>query len=103
MYECSDCGSAACCAGEAGRFPGNCSTSDLDRDDLLRAYADETDGELARQAARVEAGGYCRVTRIEEIMDFARRCGYKRTASRTASVCKTRPRWSNACSRRTVF
>ena len=55
MYECSDCGSAACCAGEAGPFPGDCPTSDLDRDDLLEAYGDSTDGELARQAARVEA------------------------------------------------
>ena len=26
----------------------------------------------------MEAGGYCRLTRIEEIMDFARRCGYSR-------------------------
>ena len=78
MYECSDCGSAACCAGEAGPFPGNCPTSDLDRDDLLKAYGDCTDGELARQAARVEAGGYCRLTRIEEIMAFAHRCGYSR-------------------------
>ena len=78
MYECSDCGSAACCAGEAGPFPGNCPTRDLDRDELIEAYRDEDDGELARQAARVEAGGYCRLTRVEEIMDFARRCGFTR-------------------------
>jgi len=78
MYECSDCGSTACCAGEEGPFPGNCPTRDLDSDDLLRAYGDDADGELARQAARVEAGGYCRLTRVEEIMDFARRCGYGR-------------------------
>ena len=78
MYECSDCGSTACCAGEEGPFPGDCPTRDLDTDDLLRAYGDDADGELARQAARVEAGGYCRLTRIEEIMDFARRCGYSR-------------------------
>ena len=26
----------------------------------------------------MEAHGYCRLTRIEEIMDFARRCGYSR-------------------------
>ena len=78
MYECSDCGSAACCAAEEGPFPANCPTRDLDRDDLLRAYGDGTDGELARQAARVEAEGYCRLTRIEEIMAFAHRCGYAR-------------------------
>jgi uncharacterized metal-binding protein len=30
---------------------------------------------LAQESARVEAAGYCRATRIEEIMDFARRTG----------------------------
>jgi uncharacterized metal-binding protein len=78
MYECSDCGSAACCSGEEGPVPGNCPTADLDKDDLLAAYGDAADGDLARQAARVEAGGYCRLTRIEEIMAFAGRCGYSR-------------------------
>jgi uncharacterized metal-binding protein len=76
MYACADCGSASCCDGEDGPFPGNCPTYDLDREAVLRAYADDTDGELARQAARVEAGGYCHLTRVEEIMDFARRSGY---------------------------
>jgi uncharacterized metal-binding protein len=76
MYACADCRSAACCETETGPFPKNCPTPDLDRDGLLGAYGDEVDGELARQAARVEAGGYCRLTRVEEIMDFARRCGF---------------------------
>jgi uncharacterized metal-binding protein len=77
MYQCAGCGSAACCEGEDGPFPGNCPTRDLDRDAAIGAYAD-TDGELARQAARVEARGYGRLTRVEEIMDFACRCGYSR-------------------------
>jgi uncharacterized metal-binding protein len=37
------------------------------------------DGELRRMAvesARTEAAGYCRSTRVEEIMDFARRMGW---------------------------
>lgn len=78
MYACADCRSAACCEGEMGPFPKNCPTRDLDRGALLEAYGNEVDGELARQAARVEAGGYCRLTRVEEIMDFARRCGFSR-------------------------
>jgi uncharacterized metal-binding protein len=78
MYACADCRSAACCESEAGPFPRNCPARDLDKGALLEAYGDEVDGELARQAARVEAGGYCRLTRVEEIMDFARRCGYSR-------------------------
>jgi uncharacterized metal-binding protein len=76
MYDCADCGSVACCSGEDGPFPGHCPTVGLDRADLLEAYGDRADGDLARQAARVEAAGYCLLTRIEEIMSFARRCGY---------------------------
>lgn len=37
------------------------------------------DGDLRRMAvesARTEAAGYCRATRVEEIMDFARRMGW---------------------------
>jgi uncharacterized metal-binding protein len=33
---------------------------------------------LALESARTEASGYCRWTRIEEIMDFARRLGVQR-------------------------
>ena len=33
---------------------------------------------LARESARTEAAGYCRSTRIQEIMDFARRIGATR-------------------------
>jgi uncharacterized metal-binding protein len=47
----------------------------VDEAALVDVYSQSANGELARQAARVEAGGYCRLTRLEEIMDFARRCG----------------------------
>jgi uncharacterized metal-binding protein len=33
---------------------------------------------IAVESARTEAAGYCKVTRVEEIMDFARRMGWKR-------------------------
>jgi uncharacterized metal-binding protein len=41
----------------------------LTRDDLKR---------MAVESARTEAAGYCKSTRIEEIMDFARRMGWAR-------------------------
>jgi uncharacterized metal-binding protein len=41
----------------------------LERDDIKR---------LALESARTEAAGYCRSTRVEEIMDFARRMGFRR-------------------------
>lgn len=41
----------------------------LEREDLRR---------LAIESARTEAAGYCRSTRVEEIMDFARRIGARK-------------------------
>jgi uncharacterized metal-binding protein len=48
--------------------------------ELLEAVAEVYVGqekvrELAVESARTEAAGYCQATRIEEIMDFARRLG----------------------------
>ena len=40
-----------------------------------------TDPALRRmtlESARTEAAGYCKATRVEEVMDFARRMGWKR-------------------------
>jgi len=33
---------------------------------------------MAQESARTEAAGYCKATRVEEVMDFARRMGWKR-------------------------
>jgi len=68
----------ACDAGDAASYPRGCPSLEPDRDDVLALYAEEENGMLARNAALVEAHGYCRLTRLEEIMDFARRCGFSR-------------------------
>ncbi len=45
-------------------------------DAVERAYLEREDlRRLAIESARTEAAGYCRSTRVEEIMDFARRIG----------------------------
>jgi uncharacterized metal-binding protein len=44
--------------------------------EIERAYVEQDDlRKLALESARTESAGYCRATRIEEIMDFARRMG----------------------------
>jgi uncharacterized metal-binding protein len=44
-----------------------------------RAYlADPLLRRMAVESARTEAAGYCKATRVEEIMDFARRMGWRR-------------------------
>lgn len=75
---CPECRTTACCECENGPFPKDCPTRELDNDSLLKAYDESPDADLARQAARVEAAGYGRLTRLEETMDFARRSGFSR-------------------------
>lgn len=44
--------------------------------EIERAYIEQDDlRKLALESARTESAGYCQATRIEEIMDFARRMG----------------------------
>jgi uncharacterized metal-binding protein len=47
--------------------------------EVERAYLEQEDlRKLALESARTEAAGYCRTTRIEDTMDFARRLGAER-------------------------
>jgi uncharacterized metal-binding protein len=47
--------------------------------DVEQAYrSDPTLRRMAVESARTEAAGYCKATRVEEIMDFARRMGWTR-------------------------
>jgi uncharacterized metal-binding protein len=78
MYTCAECARWGCDSGDESAYPANCPSRDADRDELLDAYGEGEDREIARNAALVEAHGYCRLTRVEEIMDFARRSGFTR-------------------------
>jgi len=47
--------------------------------EVERAYHDDPHlRRMALESARTEAAGYCKATRVEEIMDFARRMGWSR-------------------------
>ncbi len=78
MFTCAECGSLACDAGETASYPRDCPSRDPDGDEVLALYRRAENRTLAYNAALVEAHGYCRLTRLEEIMDFARRCGFSR-------------------------
>lgn len=48
-------------------------------ENVERAYLEQEElNRLAQESARTEAAGYCRQTRVEEIMDFARRMGVRK-------------------------
>jgi len=78
MFTCAECGVVACDTGGSASYPRGCPSLEPDRDEVLALYGEDANRRLAYNAALVEAGGYCRLTRLEEIMDFARRCGFTR-------------------------
>lgn len=79
---CVRCGVKACDA-EPGvkttpRFCAMLAEPEL-LDEVERTYlADASLHRMAVESARTEAAGYCKATRVEEIMDFARRMGWHR-------------------------
>ncbi len=80
---CATCPSCvrACRDGEAAeRGPGFCpSKIDPDTQALARArYDDPEIGRLARESALVESDGYCKWTRVQEVVEFAKRMGWKK-------------------------
>lgn len=80
---CVRCSQSACRQDEAvARFPAYCPQRAPELADVLAsaraAYQEEETGAIARAAARTEAEGYCRDTRVEEVMAFARRLGVER-------------------------
>jgi uncharacterized metal-binding protein len=82
MGTCAKCGVQACSA-EPGskRYPSDCpTTAGADLIDEVEAIY-EHDPETRRlliASAQTEAAGYCRETRAEEVMSFARRIGAQR-------------------------
>ncbi|WP_372713525.1 DUF1847 domain-containing protein [Ilyobacter sp.] len=80
MYTCGICKVHACRTGEKEKMPKNCPCLEKDRDVIDKSkelYKDEENAMIAYQSALIESWGYCKKTRIEETMEFAKRCGYK--------------------------
>lgn len=76
MYTCGVCKIHACQTGEKEKMPKNCPCEDDIVGKSKELYLEEENSKIAYQSALVEAEGYCQKTRIEEVMDFARKCNY---------------------------
>ena len=77
---CVDCGSMGCIS-SSGNYPPYCTTEALEGGELeeaLRLGNQPENQRVLQTAARVEYEGYCRLTRVEETIDFARRMGFHR-------------------------
>ena len=72
---CVDCGTQNC-KFKNRSYPEFCLTTGLDKADeawALERYAEEKNHEVMVASAEVEYEGYCQWTRVQEIMEFARK------------------------------
>lgn len=77
---CIDCGTGNC-NWEDSYFPEFCLTTHMDPDVLADAMKEYEKDEVRRvtiAAAEVEADNYCKFTRLEETIEFARKIGAKK-------------------------
>ncbi len=76
---CIDCQVVNCDGGD-GKFPEFCLTTNMDKEVKRRAIEkyEDLDLKVMQTAAAVEFEGYLEWTRVEEIMEFARRMGFKK-------------------------
>ena len=84
---CVDCGSAGCINGTGG-YPDFCTTAALEEGELEEALElgnRPENQKVLKTAARVEYEGYCRLTRVEETVDFARRMGFHKIGIATCA------------------
>ncbi|HZK66962.1 MAG TPA: DUF1847 domain-containing protein [Chloroflexota bacterium] len=79
MTACATCGVYDCRTGVMETAPSHCPMKQHpDVVDTRTIYTDPAVREMARVAALVESTGYCKWTRVEETMQFARRMGIKK-------------------------
>ncbi|MCD8324196.1 MAG: DUF1847 domain-containing protein [Clostridiales bacterium] len=69
------------CNWEDGKFPDFCLSTHMDPDvlaDAMAQYGKEEIRQIAVAAAEVEADNYCKMTRLEETVEFAKKIGAKK-------------------------
>jgi uncharacterized metal-binding protein len=79
MYTCALCSEHNCRTGVLEKLPLNCPcTEKEEQEKTKKLYLEEDNNKLAYNSALVEAEGYCNKTRLEEIIDFADKCNFKK-------------------------
>ena len=81
VLSCIDCGVVHCDKGK-GEFPAFCPTTQAvteeDIAEVKALYQEEENQRSMQAAAGVEYDGYCNLTRVQEIMEYAKRIGAKK-------------------------
>ncbi|MGI6737241.1 MAG: DUF1847 domain-containing protein [Anaerovoracaceae bacterium] len=79
-FSCTDCG-VLNCETRRSMYPQDCLTAALDPEldaAVGELYREEENRKISVVSAEIESAFYGRYTRVEEIMEFARRMGYRR-------------------------
>ena len=95
---CIDCAVGKCNHGK-GNYPDFCLTTNMDeelKDEALRTYEEDNNKKIMTAAAEVEYENYCKMTRVEEIMEFAKKIEAKKLGIAT---CVGLLREANICAR----
>ena len=77
---CVDCGTQNC-KFKTKTYPEFCLTTNLSEEDsrwALERYDEDRNHDIMVASAEVEYEGYCSLTRVEEIMEFARKIGARK-------------------------
>lgn len=79
MYKCSKCVLAGCSSGNLEESLPVCPCKDKKTQEIVKSmYLEKNNLKIAHTAALVEAEGYGKKTRIEEILLFVKKMGYKK-------------------------
>jgi uncharacterized metal-binding protein len=79
MLNCAKCGLHLCYKGELDKLTQDCPMKGYAKTyEEAAAIYNESEGSMARNSARVEAGGYGVWPRVREIMEYARLSGFKK-------------------------
>ena len=79
MYNCTHCALQGCSKGDLQKSLPNCPSKEKSiQDEAQKLYLEAENHKIAYNAALVEAEGYGKKTRIEEIISFAKKCEYKK-------------------------
>lgn len=79
-FSCGDCGVTNCNVMDK-QYPAFCLTTNMDelvKEAAMAEYEDETNHSIMVNAADIENEGYCRMSRLEETVEFAKRMGCKK-------------------------
>ncbi|MEG0779323.1 MAG: DUF1847 domain-containing protein [Oscillospiraceae bacterium] len=79
MYQCADCTRHGCADCDMEKTMDDCPSKETAVQETAKKHYGEAENyNLAHSAALVEAEGYGKLCRMEEIMRFARRAGYQK-------------------------